>query len=76
MRRLVHELHPCRKSKSKFVILMEAWPIRRSKVFMSGPARKSLSEMKWAVAQLDAHAIQKQAGPRLTLLPNVVWLAE
>lgn len=55
---------------------MEAWPIRRSKVFMSGPARKSLSEMKWAVAQLDAHAIQKQAGPRLTLLPNVVWLAE
>ena len=30
---------PCEKIKSKFVKLMGAWPIRRSNVFMSAPAR-------------------------------------
>ena len=43
MRRLVHELHRVKKSKSNFVKLMGAWPIRRVNIFMAGPARVNIT---------------------------------
>ena len=38
---------PCQKIKSRFIKLMEAWPIRRLNIFMFGPARDELEPLLW-----------------------------